>query len=186
LKAIRDKIEILILNASQNFFGETAGDVDRERELLGLNVLSFHLLTTFFKQTLASRQGSLVGVTSIASLYPVGFQNLYHATKSFQLSFLCGLKRENPGFHVMPVVLGPFFSNMNIASGLSAERGQWLRSHPGVLARRIWRDLDRKAEVSKPDIFGKLSWFLFRFHLGHWLGCLQTSVLRAMFIRRKL
>lgn len=89
-------IDILVNDAGQGLYGEFK-DTDLERELatIDLNIGATVILTKHFLQAMVERnEGKILNLASIASKLPGPRQSVYHATKSFILSFSEALRSE--------------------------------------------------------------------------------------------
>ena len=103
------EIDLLINNAGFGSMGEF-GQLDLERELnmIDLNVRSLVELTHLFLQPMRERKaGSIINVASTASFQPVPFMATYAATKAFVLSFTEALWEENRPYGVKVMALCP-------------------------------------------------------------------------------
>lgn len=96
VKALGIPIEILVNDAGQGVYGlfsET--DIDRELDIIDLNVSSLVILTKLFLRDMLTRNsGKILNVASIASKSPGPWQSVYHATKAFVLSFTEAIREE--------------------------------------------------------------------------------------------
>jgi len=103
------EIDLLINNAGFGSMGEFAKlDLDRELNMIDLNVRSLVELTHLFLQPMRERRsGAIVNVASTASFQPVPFMATYAATKAFVLSFSEALWEENRPFGVKVMALCP-------------------------------------------------------------------------------
>ena len=103
------EIDLLINNAGFGSMGEF-GQLDLERELnmIDLNVRSLVELTHLFLQPMRERKrGSIINVASTASFQPVPFMATYAATKAFVLSFTEALWEENRPYGIKVMALCP-------------------------------------------------------------------------------
>ncbi|WP_437919983.1 SDR family NAD(P)-dependent oxidoreductase [Sphingobacterium sp. LRF_L2] len=109
---IRDKnifIDVLVNDAGQGQYGLfTKTDINRVLEIIQLNIISLTTLTyLFLKDMLAHDKGRILQLGSIASEMPGPWQAVYHATKSYVLSFSEGVAQEIKGSQVTITVLEP-------------------------------------------------------------------------------
>jgi short-subunit dehydrogenase len=103
------EIDLLINNAGFGSMGDFAGlDLERELNMIDLNVRSLVELTHLFLQPMRERKGgSIINVASTASFQPVPFMATYAATKAFVLSFSEALWEENRPFGIKVMALCP-------------------------------------------------------------------------------
>ena len=104
------EIEMLINNAGFGSMGDFVKlDLDRELEMLQLNVRSLVELTHRFLGPMRERRrGTIINVASTAGFQAVPYMATYAATKAFVLSFSEALWEENRlhGIHVMALCPG--------------------------------------------------------------------------------
>jgi short-subunit dehydrogenase len=96
LRARDIRIEILVNNAGQGVYGEFKDtDIDRELNIINLNISSLVVLTKLFMQDMiAVNRGKILNLASIASKVPGPWQAVYHGTKAFVLSFSEAIREE--------------------------------------------------------------------------------------------
>ncbi|QRR00320.1 SDR family NAD(P)-dependent oxidoreductase [Dyadobacter sandarakinus] len=89
-------VEILVNDAGQGLYGKFQDtDIDRELEIIDLNIASLVILTNCFLQDmLAAGTGKILNLASIASRLPGPWQSVYHGTKAFVLSFSESIREE--------------------------------------------------------------------------------------------
>src|ERR1700712_2690931 len=82
-------IDVLVNDAGQGQYGEFIyTDIDREMDIIQLNVVSLVVLTKLFLREMVERKtGRILNLASIASKTPGPLQSVYHATKAFVHSF---------------------------------------------------------------------------------------------------
>lgn len=90
------QVDVLVNNAGQGQYGEFKDtDIDRELEIIQLNISSVVVLTKLFlKEMLERGSGKILNVSSVASKLPGPFQSVYHATKAFVQSFTEAVRNE--------------------------------------------------------------------------------------------
>jgi short-subunit dehydrogenase len=103
------EIDLLINNAGFGSMGEFATlDLQRELNIIDLNVRSLVELTHLYLQPMRERKGgSIINVASTASFQPVPFMATYAATKAFVRSFSEALWEENRSFGIKVLALCP-------------------------------------------------------------------------------
>jgi len=96
LKAKDIQVDILVNNAGQGVYGEfEETDIDRELDIIDLNISSLVVLTKLFlKDMIARDSGKILNLASIASKVPGPWQAVYHGTKAFVLSFSEAIREE--------------------------------------------------------------------------------------------
>jgi short-subunit dehydrogenase len=96
VKALNVDIEILINDAGQGQYGEFKDtDIQRELDIINLNISSLVVLTKMFLQDMVQRRrGRIMNLSSIASKAPGPWQAVYHGTKAFVQSFTEGIRSE--------------------------------------------------------------------------------------------
>ena|SRR5687767_4154016 len=113
-------IDMLINNAGFGSMGDFGRlDLDRELEIVDLNIKSLVALTQRFLGPMRERrQGTIVNVASTAGFQAVPFMATYAASKAFVLSFSEALWEENRphGIHVMALCPGVTDTNFFAAS----------------------------------------------------------------------
>lgn len=114
------RVETLINNAGFGSMGDfTALDLERELEMIDLNVRALVALTHLYLQPMRERKsGTIVNVASTAAFQGVPFMATYAATKAFVLSFSEALWDENRplGVHVMALCPGVTETNFFAAA----------------------------------------------------------------------
>jgi short-subunit dehydrogenase len=113
-------VETLINNAGFGSMGDFAAlDVERELEMIDLNVRALVALTHLYLQPMRERKsGTIINVASTAAFQGVPFMATYAATKAFVLSFSEALWDENRplGVHVMALCPGVTETNFFAAA----------------------------------------------------------------------
>jgi short-subunit dehydrogenase len=107
--AMNINIEILVNNAGQGLYGKfEETDLQRELDMIHLNVSSMLILTKHFvKKMIANQRGKILNLASIASKAPGPWQSVYHGTKAFVFSFTEALREEVKDHCVMVTALLP-------------------------------------------------------------------------------
>ena len=112
-------VEILVNNAGFGLFGKfNTTDIDREMEMVDLNVKSLHYLTKLFLKDMVEKdKGYILNVASIAGHLPGPFISTYYATKHyvFNLSESINeeLKKDRSHVRVGTLNPGPVETNFN-------------------------------------------------------------------------
>lgn len=102
-------VDILVNNAGQGLYGKFADtDIQRELEMIQLNVSSLIILTKhFLKRMIANQRGKILNLASIASKAPGPWQSVYHGTKAFILSFTEAIREEVKDQNIFVTALLP-------------------------------------------------------------------------------
>ena len=112
-------VDILVNNAGFGLFGKfITTDLDRELEMVDLNVKSLHILTKLFIQDMVEKNtGYILNVSSIAGHLPGPFMSTYYATKHYvsNLSESINEEMKKDGLKVKIGTLnpGPVRTNFN-------------------------------------------------------------------------
>lgn len=112
-------VDILVNNAGFGLFGKfNTTDLDRELEMVDLNVKSLHILTKLFIQDMVEKNtGYILNVSSIAGHLPGPFMSTYYATKHYvsNLSESINEEMKKEGLKVKIGTLnpGPVRTNFN-------------------------------------------------------------------------
>lgn len=122
-------IDILVNDAGQGLYGEFKDtDLERELAIIDLNISATVILTKHFLQGMVERNtGKILNLASIASKLPGPRQSVYHATKSFILSFSEAIRSELSETDITVTALLPGVTNtdfFNKAEMLSSKAVQ--------------------------------------------------------------
>jgi short-subunit dehydrogenase len=103
------KIDVLVNNAGQGVYGLFEDtNIDRELNIINLNISALVILTKCFLQDMVSRRsGKILNLASIASKSPGPWQAVYHGTKAFVLSFTEAIREELKDSNVSVTALLP-------------------------------------------------------------------------------
>ena len=114
-----EHIDILINNAGfgdAGNFSETS--LDKELEMIDLNIKAYHILTKLFLQDFIKRDyGRILNVASIAGFMPGPYMATYYATKSYvvnlSLAIYEELKRDKSNVKISVFCPGPVKTNFD-------------------------------------------------------------------------
>jgi len=116
------EVDWLINNAGFGSSGDFAKlDLERELEIIDLNVSALVALTHRFLQKMRERKsGTIINVSSAAGFQPIPFMATYAASKAFVSSFSEAIAEENRpfGIHVMALCPGSTKTNFFEASNI--------------------------------------------------------------------
>ncbi len=115
------EVDILINNAGFGVFGEfTTTSLEKELNMLDVNVQAVHILTKLFLQT--HQKGYLLNVASSAAFAPGPLMAGYYASKSYvyrlSLSVAEELKKQNSDLVISILCPGPVDTNFNNIAGV--------------------------------------------------------------------
>lgn len=131
VKAKGIQIDVLVNNAGQGQYGLFVdNDIERELDMIQLNVDAYVVLTKFFLQEMIVRNdGKILNVASTASQLPGPWQAVYHATKAFVLSFTEAIREEvkDSGVTITALQPGPtdtdFFRKAQMENSKAVKEG---------------------------------------------------------------
>lgn len=123
------QIDVLVNDAGQGIYGKFQDtDLDRELNIIDLNIASVVILTKcFLKDMLARNSGKILNVASIASKTPGPWQSVYHGTKAFILSFSEAIREELKETEITVTALMPgvtdtdFFNKADMQSSKAVQ-----------------------------------------------------------------
>jgi short-subunit dehydrogenase len=119
-------VDFLVNNAGFGLGGEFAEtDVNRELDMIQVNVASLvHLTKLFVQPMLRRKSGRILNVASTAAFQPGPLMSIYYATKAFVLSFSEALAEElrNSGVTVTCLCPGATETNFALVAGVGNSR----------------------------------------------------------------
>ena len=133
------KIDILINNAGFGVYGSFAeNDLERETEMISVNIRAFHILFKLFLRDFRSRGcGYILNTASAAGFIPGPYFAAYYASKAYVVRLTQAvaeeLRREKSGVHLSMLCPGPvateFGQTANINFGMGAYSAEKLAEH---------------------------------------------------------
>ena len=145
------EIEWLINNAGFGSMGDFANlDLQRELEMIELNIQSLVALTHRYLQKMRSRKsGVIINVSSTASFQPIPFMATYAATKAFVTSFSEAIAEENRSYGITITALcpGPTDTNFFDAANAEAFRAKGMQTAEDVVETALSGVKKGKAHV---------------------------------------
>lgn len=134
------EIDVLVNNAGQGVYGKFDHiDIDRELQIIDLNISSLVILTKCFLTDMIGRgSGRILNLASIASKLPGPWQAVYHATKAFVLSFTEAVREESKDTGVTITALMPgvtdtdFFNKADMQDSKAVQDDDDLADPAGV------------------------------------------------------
>lgn len=158
-------IDILINNAGFGLFGLfTETDLDRELEMIDLNIKAYHILTKLFlKDFVEKDNGYILNVASSAGFMAGPRLSTYYATKNYVLKLTMAINEElrQSGSNVVVSALcpGPVNTNFNkVAHGEFCIK----EASPKYVAEYAINKLFKKKMIIIPTFRIKLGIFLLR------------------------
>lgn len=158
-------IDILINNAGFGLFGLfTETDLDRELEMIDLNIKAYHILTKLFlKDFVEKDNGYILNVASSAGFMAGPRLSTYYATKNYVLKLTMAMNEElrQSGSNVVVSALcpGPVNTNFNkVAHGEFSIK----EASPKYVAEYAINKLFKKKMIIIPTFRIKLGIFLLR------------------------
>ncbi len=115
----REPIEVLVNNAGFGVHGlVTETDLEKDLELIDLNITALHMLTKLFLVDMKKRNlGYILNVSSVAGFLSGPLMAEYYASKNFVLSYTRAiykeLKKEGSEVHISALCPGPTKTNFN-------------------------------------------------------------------------
>ena len=123
---LKDKnIDILINNAGFGVFGEfSLTSLDREIEMINLNIRALHILTKKFLNDFEKRNsGYILNVASSAAFLPGPLLSSYYASKAYVLRLTTAiyeeLRRKKSKVYIGALCPGPVDTEFNKVAGVS-------------------------------------------------------------------
>lgn len=117
------KIDLLVNNAGFGLFGYfNKTDLDRELEMINVNIVSLHILSKLFLKDMVKRnRGKILNVASSAGFFAGPYLSTYYATKNYVLKLTMAiseeLKRQNSKVTVSALCPGPVDTGFNKVAG---------------------------------------------------------------------
>lgn len=115
----KENIDILINNAGFGDSGNfTETSLDKEIEMINLNIKAYHILTKLFLKDFTKRNyGRILNVASIAGFMPGPYMATYYATKNYIVSLSLAiyeeLKKDNSKVKISIFCPGPVDTNFS-------------------------------------------------------------------------
>jgi uncharacterized protein len=89
-------VDVLIIDPGKSEYGKFIDyDIDRDIDIIQINITSIVSLTKFFlKDMIARNKGKILQISSMLGSYPTPLMSVYAASKAFVLAFTRGLINE--------------------------------------------------------------------------------------------
>lgn len=118
-----EEIDLLVNGAGFGLFGDTwETDVNKEMEMINLNIVALHLLTKLFLQDMMKRdKGRILNIASSAGFLAGPGLNTYYATKNYVVKWTLAIAEElrsvKSNVKVSCLCPGPVATNFNKVAG---------------------------------------------------------------------
>lgn len=162
----KDKIDILINNAGFGLFGTFAEtDLDRELEMIDLNIKAYHILTKLFLKDFIKRDsGYILNVCSSAGFMAGPRLSTYYATKNYITKLTMAINEElrqvGSNVSISALCPGPVNTNFNkVAHGEFSIK----EADPSYVAKYAIDKMFKRKMLIVPTLRMKLTLFLTRF-----------------------
>lgn len=161
----KKNIDVLINNAGFGLFGEfNSTKLDKELDMIELNVKTVHTLTKFFlKDFIKKDKGYILNVASSAAFMPGPLMATYYSTKAYVLHLTEAineeLRRKKSNVFIGALCPGPVSTNFNKVAGVSFNL-ESLESYD--VAKYAINQMFRKKVVIIPGFKMKLGVFALR------------------------
>ena len=141
VSALALQVEVLVNDAGQGVYGKfTDNELERELDIIQLNISSLVTLTKLFLKDMVSRgSGRILNVASVAGKAPGPYQAVYHGTKAFVHSFNEAIRNElkDTGVSVTSLLPGAtdtdFFNKADMLESKIVQQGDL--ADPAVVAK---------------------------------------------------
>lgn len=161
-----ENIDILINNAGFGLFGIfSKTDLNRELEMINLNIKTYHILTKLFLQDFIKKDyGYILNVCSSAGFMAGPKLSTYYATKNYVTKLTMAineeLRKEKSNVVICALCPGPVDTNFNkVAKGKFKIRG----ISPKYVAKYAVDKMFKNKMLIVPSLKMKLTLFLTRF-----------------------
>ncbi len=118
-------VDLLVNNAGFGVFGEfDKTDLDKELEMIDLNIKSLHVLTKLYLQDMIKKDtGRILNVASSAAFLPGPLMSTYYATKSYVFKLTAAifeeLRRKKSNVKVSVLCPGPVDTNFQTVANVN-------------------------------------------------------------------
>ena len=142
VKAKGIRIDALVNDAGQGQYGSfTTTDLNRELDIVQLNIGATVALTKFYLQEMVARnEGKILQLASLASELPGPLQSVYHGTKAFVLSFTESIQEENKDSNVTITALLPGLTDTDFFNKADMTRAKNVAEGGAMSAADVAKD----------------------------------------------
>lgn len=162
VKGMGITVEALVNDAGQGAWGKFAEtDLDREIDLVHLNIISLMSLTKYYlKEMIARGSGKILQLASSLAKAPSPYMSIYAASKAFVLSFNEALTQELEGTGVTVTALQPGATDTDFFHKAEAEESVEYREtslyDPAEVAKAGYEGLMSGKDKVMPGIKNKI------------------------------
>lgn len=155
-------VDVLINDAGQGAWGAfTETELDREIDLIHLNVIALISLTKYYlKDMVARRKGRILNLASSLAKTPTPLMSVYAATKAFVLSFSEALVEELKDTGVTVTALQPYATDTDFFHKAKAEHTDIYKtgtlSDPYEVAKAGYDAMIEGSATVMPGVINKL------------------------------
>lgn len=151
-------VHTLVNNAGVPTYGRfTETDLDRERDMMQVNMVTLTELTKLFGREMAERgEGAILNTASLAAFYPIPKKAVYAATKSYVLSFSRALAHELEDDGVTVTALCPGAVETEYEARGNVEESETMSgvtNDPRSVAEAGWEGLENGDRIVLPSAF---------------------------------
>lgn len=157
-------VDMLVNSAGSGVYGEfSKTDLEREREMIELNVTALHTLTKLYlKKFLEKDRGIILNIASSAGFFSGPYFSSYYASKSYvlHLSEAIAYETRKTGVSISVFCPGPVATEFGKRDGISDGRGALT---PEFAARRAVEGALKGKRLVFPDFKTRALVFFSRF-----------------------
>ena len=161
------KVDVLINNAGFGIHSEFRNsDINREEQMLNLNILSLTKLTKLFAdQMIESGGGNIINIASTAAFQSVPYLATYSASKAYVLSFSEAIAYELKKDNIFVTVVSPGATESEFADTAGFEGSDNFNNAPTSkdLAEFIFKSMKKKKVSPIHGLKNNLLTFSLRF-----------------------
>lgn len=150
-------VDVLINNAGFGLVGEEISlPLEREREMLCVNITAVTELTHLFMRDMCERKaGKILNVASVGAFQPGPYTAAYYATKAYVASYSRGLRVEGKKYGVQVSVLCPGTTRTAFFQKTGSHTPVWAMSANKV-ADIAYQGLQKNKEIIIPGLGNQL------------------------------
>ena len=154
--------DVVINNAGFGLHGHTAEiPVHEQVAMVDLNIrAATDLSLRYLPSMLQRKRGGIMNVSSIAAYMPAPYMPVYHATKSYLLSFTLGLASEYRGSGVTISALCPGYVPTGFQARANMEGLRMVKTAPRLsadeVARLGWEGFKRGERIIIPGLINRV------------------------------
>ena len=182
VKKLGLKTEILINNAGFGMKGQFLNaNIDKEEEMIILNILTVTKLTKLFaKDMVSSGGGTIINIASTAAFQAVPNLGVYSASKAYVLSFTEAIANEfkNHNVRVLAICPGATKSEFAQVAGFSVEDDKFSSATSKDLAKFIYSAMEKNCPLAVHGLINKFMIWIARFVPRQWVVNLAGKMIK--------